>query len=85
MEGNSKKKNNCFTEDIDKAGGRGNAMSVLHLNGKVAMVGPDGVTDHHSRLTPLGLIHTQALTQRSHKLFLGFRNLKVKERKGKCY
>lgn len=52
-------------------------MSVLHLDGKVAMVGPDGITDHHSRLTPLGLIHTQTLTQRSHKLLLWFRNLKV--------
>lgn len=73
--------NFCLTEDVDNAGGGGDAMSVLHLNGEVAVIGSDSVTDHHRRLTPLGLIQTQTLTQRSHKLLLWFRNLKETKEK----
>ncbi len=51
-------------------------MNVLHLNGEVAVVCSDSIADHHRRLTPLGLIQTQTLTQRSHKLLLWFGNLK---------
>lgn len=67
----------CLTKDIDIAGGGGNTMSVLHLDGEVAMVSSDGVTYHHHRLTLLGLIQTQTLTKWSHKFLLWFRNLKV--------
>ena len=66
-----------LTEDIDDAGGGGDTMSVLHLDGEVAMVNSDGVTDHQSSLTFLALIQTQTLTQWSHKLLLWLRNLKA--------
>lgn len=51
-------------------------MSILHLDGKVSMVSSDSIPDHHNSLTLLGLIETQTLTQRSHKLHLWFGNLK---------
>lgn len=68
-----------LTKHIDCAGSGGDTVDVLHLDGEVSVVGSDGVTDHQGRLPPGGLIQTQALTQRSHKLLLRFRNLEVKE------
>lgn len=35
-----------LTENIDNAGGSGNAMSVLHLDGEVSMVSSDCFTNH---------------------------------------
>jgi len=72
-----------LTEDVDDAAGRGDAVSVLHLDGEVSVVDSDGIADHQCSLTPLGLIQTQTLTHRSYKLLLWFRNLKGK--KGTMY
>lgn len=66
----------CLTKDIDTARGSGDAMNVLHLDGKVSMVRSDRVTDHQSRLAPLCLVQTQTLPQWCQKLFLWLWNLK---------
>lgn len=70
-----------LTKDIDCAGSSGDTMDVLHLDGKVSMVGSDGITDHQGRLPPSGLIQAETFTQWSYKLLLGFRNLEVKKEK----
>lgn len=64
-----------LTQDIDIAGGGGNAMSVFHLDGEVAMICSDSLTDHQCRLALLGLIQTKTLMQGGHKLLLWFWDL----------
>lgn len=51
----------CLTKDIDDAGGGGNSVSVLHLDGEVAMIRSDCVTDQQCRFSPLGLVQTKTL------------------------
>lgn len=65
----------CPTQDVDIAAGSGDAVSVLHHDGEVAMVSSDGVTHHQSRLAPVSLVQTQTLSHGSHKLLLWFWNL----------
>lgn len=56
-------------------------MCVFHLDSEAAVIGSDGITDHQCRLSLLGLVYTQTLTQGSHKLLLWFWNLQQEIRK----
>ena len=52
-------------------------MLVLHLDGEDTVVGPNGISDHQGCLALLGLVKTQTLPHRGHKLFLWLRNLQM--------